>query len=380
MKKILVISQSYTPPVYAGNQKCILEYCQLLKNLGAQVSLLYLQGHKQIDKDDLQILKSYWGESLYIFRRKLPLEIPVRLVGKLRSLFTDFNFLDEKYPFGLTSFVRKLQKKHGFDIIIINYLTLSRLFIADLQCKKVLFAHDCFTFKNQRLKSNKTLFNLKPDDEAKALRRCDTILSIQDNETTLFRYLYPDGDIKTVYSIFPTHPAVATTPGKNILFFSGDSQLNVNGITRFVEQAFPLILEKAPDARLIIAGNICNKLKNLNHPNITLQGRIQNADDFYNQGSIVINPVYQGTGLKIKTLEALSYGKAVVVHPHSTEGLFNQGNIPVFVAETPREFADCILMLMQNECRTSEACSKALDYIDCMNSFIKKQYKDIITS
>ncbi len=378
MKKILVISQSYTPPVYAGNQKCILEYCELLKNLGAEVSLLYLQGHKKIDKDDLRILKSYWGDSLYIYRRKLSLEIPVRLAGKLRSPFTDFNFLDEKYPFGLTSFVRKLQKKHRFDIIIINYLTLSRLFLADLQCKKVLFTHDCFTFKNQRLKSGKTLINLKPNDEAKALRRCDTILSIQDNESTLFRYLYPDGDIKTVYSIFPTHPAVATAPGNNILFFSGDSKLNVNGITRFIEQAFPLILENAPDTKLIIAGNICNKLKNLSHPNITMQGRIQNVDNFYNQGNIVINPVYQGTGLKIKTLEALSYGKAVVVHPHSTEGLFNQNNMPVFVAETPHQFAGHILMLMQNESIRDEACLKALDYINGMNSFIKKQYKEII--
>lgn len=378
MKKILVISQIHTPPVFAGNQKCILEYCEMLKNSGAEVSFLYLQGVRQIDKNDLDTLKRYWGKSLYIYQRKLFLEAPVRLFGKLRSLFTKFNFPDEKYPFGLTSFVKKLQKEHHFDIIIINYLTLSRLFCKDLQCKKILFTHDCFTYKNERLKSDKTLINLKPDDEAKALRRCDTILSIQDNETTLFKYLYPDGDIKTVYSRFTTHQITATAPKNNILFFSGDSQLNINGITRFIEQTFPLILKKAPDTRLIIAGNICRKLKSLHSPNISLQGRIQNVDEFYNQGNIVINPVYQGTGLKIKTLEALSYGKAVVVDPHSTEGLFKRQHIPVFVGESPDEFAAHILMLLKNENLRTEACNNAINYINDMNSYIQKQYNEIL--
>lgn len=379
MKKILVISQNYTPPVFAGNQKCILEYCEMLKHLGAHVSFLYLQGFKKTNPDDLDIFKKYWGDNLFIYKRKLLLETPVRIIGKLRKPFTKFNFLDEKYPFGLTRYVKQLQKKHNFDIIIINYITLSRLFCQDLQCKKIIFTHDCFTFKNERLQTPKTLINLKPNDEAKGLRRGDTILSIQENETTLFRYLYPSGDIKTAYSIFPVHDTAVEANTKNILFLAGDSQLNINGITTFIQHVFPLILKAEPQAKLIIAGNICDKLIHLQHNNIELQGRIDDVTAFYSQGDIAINPVYQGTGLKIKTLEALSYGKATVVHPHSTEGLFNQYNIPVLIGHTHDEFAAQIIKLMQDKKLRKEISSKSINYIKDMNTYIQDQYNKIVT-
>lgn len=377
MRKILVISQSYTPPVFAGNQKCILEYCEMLKYLGNNVSFLYLEGFKETNQKDLEIFKNYWGDNLFIYKRKLLLEAPTRIIGKIRRLFTKFNFLDEKYPFGLTSYVKQLQKRHHFDAIIINYITLSKLFCQDLQCKTILFSHDCFSFKNERVQSDKTLINLKPNDEAKGLRRCNTILSIQENETTLFRYLYPFGDIRTVYSIFPPHDATCKDNSKNILFLSGDNQLNINGINIFIELIFPLVLKEEPQTRLIIGGNICNKLTHIQHPNIELQGRIDNTDSFYKQGNIAINPVYQGTGLKIKTLEALSYGKATVVHPHSIEGLFNTNNIPVLIGYTPHEFAMQVLKLLKNDTLRKEISLKSINYINEMNTYIQEQYKKI---
>lgn len=378
MKKILVISQNHTPPVYAGNQKCIFEYCEMLKGLNADVSFLYLQGHKKLAQEEFDILHRYWGDNLHIYNRKITLEAPIRLWGKIRACFTPFNFLDEKYPFGLTSYVQELQKKHHFDIIIINYLTLSRLFIGKLDCHKVLFAHDCFTFKNERLHTDKSFFNLKPNDEARALRRCDTVLSIQDNETTLFEYLAPDCRVKTVYSIFPTQWVKSDLPNENILFFSGDSQLNINGIKRFINHIFPLVLDKHPQARLIIAGNICNKLNDIQHSNITQLGRIDDVKQFYSMGEIAINPIYQGTGLKIKTLEALSYGKATVVDPHSIEGLYKATSAPTLVGHTYNEYAQHIISLLEQPSLRNKLAQEGIAYVDEMNEYIKKQYKELI--
>lgn len=378
MKKILVISQNHTPPMYAGNQKCIFEYCEMLKNLNADVSFLYLQGAKKLSQDDLETLRNYWEEKLHIYNRNLLWEIPFRMWGKVRSFFTPFNYLDEKYPFGLTSYVKKLQKKHHFDIIIINYLTLSRLFTAQIDCQKVLFSHDCFTYKNERLQTNKTFFNLKPNDEAQAIRRCDTVLSIQENETTLFKYLAPHSDVKTVFSVFPVHEAKCTTENKNILFFSGDSALNINGIRRFIDNIFPLVLDKHPQAHLIIAGNICSKLQNITHSNITLQGRIDDVCQFYKQGDIVINPIYQGTGLKIKTLEALSYGKAIVVDAHSIEGLYKIQELPALVGHTYEEYAQHIIDLIEQPQWRVQLSQQATDYITQMNTYIQTQYKDLL--
>ena len=118
------------------------------------------------------------------------------------------------------------------------------------------------------------------------------------------------------------------------------SQLNVNGLTWFVDNVFPLILRDYPDCRLKVGGSLCKAIQNsFSHPNIDLIGFVDNAADLYELGDIAINPVYQGTGLKIKTFESIAYNKITMVHPHSMNGIFDKGNAPLFASDKPFELS-----------------------------------------
>lgn len=373
MKKILVISVTPVPPIHAGNQKCIMEYCNILKKIGCTIYFLYIEGRHRTPIE----MHSYWGDHLFIYKKKMLLELPKRMFVTIRAKLLGHNYIDDLYPIGLTKYVRSIQKKIKFDGIIINYLILSKLFNAELKCRKFLFAHDCMTFKKAHLGVTSFWFDLTPNQEAKGLQRCETILSIQENESVFFQYLHPKGHILTVYSSFKVQrqPIIGN---KNILFLSGTSTLNINGLNFFINKIFPLVLQKEPEAKLIIGGSICDVLPKTTDNSIVQIGKVESAEQFYALGDIAINPVYQGTGLKIKTFEALSYGKVTIVHPHSAEGIYNKVYAPIIQGETPISFANHLVEVLSNVNIRKEYSDKAIEYICSLNEYIEMQYRKMI--
>lgn len=132
MKKILVVSPVQTPPVSSGSQKCIYEYCELLRAIGFEVYFLYIKGQNEVEKQ----LKNYWGDRLFIYKRNFILDVFKRGFIECRKKISGYNAIDDLYPIGLTHYVDTLQKKNNFDAIIINYAILSKLFTSKLNCKK----------------------------------------------------------------------------------------------------------------------------------------------------------------------------------------------------------------------------------------------------
>lgn len=75
----------------------------------------------------------------------------------------------------------------------------------------------------------------------------------------------------------------------------------------------------------MVGGSICKMLSGLSDiDGVKVLGYIDSPANFYAQGDVAINPVYQGTGLKIKTFESISFDKVVMVHPHSMAGIFKK--------------------------------------------------------
>ena len=95
-------------------------------------------------------------------------------------------------------------------------------------------------------------------------------------------------------------------------------------------------------------------------------------------GDIAINPIYQGTGLKIKTFEALAYGKVTIVHPHSAEGIYQPQKAPVFIGHTPQEFAKHVVDALSDIKLRKLYSDKAVAYIQDLNLFIERQYHQIL--
>ena len=373
-RKILVVSETVTHPATAGNRMCQLAYCRLLENMGYEVYFLYVRNDYGTDAE-LEATRRYWKERFFYYA-KSP-------VGKYRKYFVNlcriylgkgcWRIDDYAVPDGVARYIRRLQREHRFHGIIVNYVWLSRLLPSLDIPVKALFTHDVFTFRNRHV-GDKRIYSLTPDEEAKGLQRCPNVLAIQEKEAVYYQYLSPGSRVLTAYTPFE-YVGGPLAGNKNILFFSGPNDFNLEGIVFFIREVMPLVLARDPAVKLVIGGGICRRIgTDLQHSYVELAGEVDSVDDFYQRGDVAVNPVFHGTGLKIKTFEYISRGKVAVVHPHSAEGIFNPAGAPLLTASDPQEYAGRLLWAIGNEKAILDHRRACERYLGQMNAYIREQY------
>lgn len=374
MKKLLIISTIPTHPTDQGNRKCILTYSEMLLGLGYDIRFLLIVDN-YTSQEEIYLNTNYWGNKLILYKRKKIDKIWIIWANKIYfKLFKNMP-LDYLYPSGFTHFLKTLQKKEKFDIVLSNYILLSKSFSAfSLGVKKLLYTHD--SFSERYSKTGNKGYSVTKIAESRALNRADVILSIQDEERIFFNTL-TNKKVITCFTYFPLTIS-NNLENKVLLFIASDNIHNQKGIRDFVTEYFPSIKSKVIDIKLLIGGSICSKIQDLNEiDGIELFGYVDDLLEFYDKGTIVVNPVSCGTGFKIKSFEALSFGKILISNPHNTIGIFDKVNSPIIEADTPNEFADKIAALFEKN--TLEVYKKAsIDYVNRFNINVKNKFIEAI--
>jgi succinoglycan biosynthesis protein ExoO len=106
-----------------------------------------------------------------------------------------------------------------------------------------------------------------------------------------------------------------------VLFVGSAHPPNIDGVTWFLAQVWPTIKSEFPAATFLIAGSVCSAFPNPLPEGVRLLGRLPDLAVAYAQAGIVIAPIFQGSGIKIKLLEAIGYGRACVTTSVGLEGL-----------------------------------------------------------
>ncbi|MDN0077835.1 glycosyltransferase [Bacteroides gallinaceum] len=379
--KILIISHVSTHPVTAGNKKMILQYADLLRGLGHEVYFLhicllsYKKGIRDKQLEEIRQTANYWKEYYIPYYEKSLHKIYTLWINRYRKYFSKGYFkCDDIYPKGLHRFVNELDKNMHFDACIVNYYMYSKILTHIHILRKALFTHDCFSYRNIVV-GCKVDHATTPNEEAKAMQRAPFIFAMQEEEAAFFQRLSPHSKVLVNYSNYDYHKQ-SIVGNHNLLFLSGPNMYNINGLKWFVSDIYPQIIKSYPDVRLIIGGGICEEVRPLYKRNdhITLYGYVDDLDSFFRQGDVAINPTYQGTGLKIKTFESLSFDKATIVHPHSAIGVFKKYSAPLFISDTPQGWLDALNYIWSGKDVLSQIKSKNQLYISEMNEFVRTQY------
>lgn len=375
--KVLLVSSNQSHPTDAGNRTAIMGQVQILQHLGCDVHFLFVD--MSLRKTDESKMKEYWTNHYHVYHLN-PLRKAGRvIIDRIRTVFCRGHWrCDDHYPSGLECFTKRLDAKLHFDAVIIQYIRLSKLLVHSSIPRKAIYTHDVFSYKD--LRTGAPFYEAcNAHEEAKALQRCPNIFAIQEEEASYFSYLAPKSKVYTVYSPFVYHHQ-PYSGNKNILFLASRMSFNVNGILWFLDYVWPKVLCQDPQVCLLIGGTVCESIPEEKYTNIQLLGRVDSLDDFYRLGDVVINPVYQGTGLKIKTFEALSYGKATIVHPHSMQGIYNKDLAPLICAKDPNDWIRFFSIIFKNKNQILDLKKKDEIYIQEMNNYIISQYKIFINN
>lgn len=207
-------------------------------------------------------------------------------------------------------------------VLLVEYVWMSRLLsLAHGRVPTLLDTHDMFSRKAGYVQSyGIDEASLSGEEEATRLARADVVIAIQDRERELMQRLVPDSDVITAGVDFDIVERPGIPDPHTLLMVASANAMNRLGLLDFLRFAWPSVLARVPDARLLVAGQVGTVIEE-DTPNVEALGVVADLAPLYARARVVINPAAAGTGLKIKTVEALSHLRPVVTWPNGLDGV-----------------------------------------------------------
>ncbi len=143
----------------------------------------------------------------------------------------------------------------------------------------------------------------------------------------------------------------------NVLFVGNFTHApNVDAALWLGHEIMPLLRAHCPGARLTLVGIYPPKaVQALACDDIVVTGPVPKIEPYFERAAVVIAPLRIGGGMRMKVLQAMALGKAVVTTPRGADGLRIDGQSPpLIVAESAQEIASTLASLLDcSEARQS---------------------------
>ena len=241
-------------------------------------------------------------------------------------------------------------------VLLLEYIWMTRLLpLVSGDPVVVVDTIDVFSTKRAKvLQYGIDDLHVEPEEEARRLRGADLILAIQDREEADLRQLVPEKQVVVAGVDFDVVADGGAPEGRRILYVASDNPMNRKGLHDFLRFAWPQVRQLVPSAELVVAGRIASTVHE-EFPGVITLGPVDDLTALYREARAVINPAIAGTGVKIKTLEALGHLRPIVTWPTGVDGLapelaalctqatdwyeFSRRVAELLAADTPRLFS-----------------------------------------
>ena len=262
--------------------------------------------------------------------------IPNKLKGRIR----DF----DRTRFGHKEQFSRILKDNQYDYIIISYAYWAELIRENKHLKNaklIIDTHDFLTsqFQNQKRFNLGKYFN----KEVELLNLFQKVWVISSDENYVFSQ-FVSSEVITIPHALDAKFQLNSTKKYDLVYVASSNEHNVKSAKWFFEEVYPKL---NPNLSICVVGKINEHISEL--PNVTKMHFVEDLDQVYSESRVAICPMLSGTGLKIKVVEALSFGLPVVCNPRGIDGLINKTNNGCLVAEDATTFSKYIEQLLTDE-------------------------------
>ncbi|HBB92612.1 MAG TPA: hypothetical protein DC042_13090 [Bacteroidales bacterium] len=158
---------------------------------------------------------------------------------------------------------------------------------------------------------------------------------------------------------------------------------NQNGIRWFLQEVWPIVKKSIPKAEFHLAGRNSPKdfAAEMQAMGAFFHGEIEDAQSFTAGLSVMVIPLFSGSGMRIKMLDYLSEGKAVVSTTIGAEGVCLTPGTESLVADRPVDFAAAVITLLRSPGLRKEMGEKAIELVrnNYSNDLLIKRFVDFLT-
>jgi len=194
----------------------------------------------------------------------------------------------------------------------------------------------------------------RPRFQRAAWRRFDRVLAFGRRDATAIAELAPEVADRVRVSSFGLELPAAADPSRerpeSLLFTGNFSHApNRDAALWLAAEIMPAVLARRPGARLTIAGsNPPAEVLELAGGPVEVRADVPAIEPLIEEASVIVAPVRTGGGMRMKVLQALAAGKAVLTTPRGAEGLDCFGEPPLEIAVDAGAFAEATVALLES--------------------------------
>lgn len=362
--KILQISNKAPFPANDGSSIAISNLAEGLADNGIELHLLCINTKKHF-KPDSKVSEDFKVKTNYqsVFK-----DTNTSAIGALLNLFSSQSYFVSRFFF--KDFEQALTKKltdHTFDIVqlegvfMASYIPLikkhSKALIAlrahnvehqiwerHIAVEQNWIKKQYLNFQNKRLKKF----------ELQAFNSSDVIICITNEDEKNIKSLIPKLRTHTTVTGINLEKYNAVNSAKKqqtiFHFASMDWLPNIEAVDWLLNNVWESVLKQMPNTELILAGRgMPKRLKELKQKNVTIIENVESSHEFYNYYDIMLVPLFSGSGLRIKLVEGLAFGKAIVTTSIGAEGINYTNGKDLLIADNPQEFVNAVVKLLSSD-------------------------------
>jgi hypothetical protein len=259
--------------------------------------------------------------------------------------------------------------------VIVNYAMWGPLFgemdRADVSANRIVLMHDLLSARVSRFLAAAERLDcplIEETQELTWLNCADCVLASQEREAEYIRpLLRARGRTQVMVQPIVLRPqrAQGRPQSQRCLFVGSNIPPNVGGLRFFLEEVWPRVRASSPAATLAIVGTVCVALpESFSLRGVELMGVVPSIESEYARAAVCVIPLIIGSGIKMKLIEALSFGRAAVSTSVGIQGMENWAAGVVDVADDPEAFAQAVLRLLSDHNLRRQREAAALRLID----------------
>ncbi|HEX8123139.1 MAG TPA: glycosyltransferase family 4 protein [Solirubrobacteraceae bacterium] len=149
------------------------------------------------------------------------------------------------------------------------------------------------------------------------------------------------------------HPGPVPPGAPPALIFTGTMSWppNAEGLRWLLREVWPKVRDEVPDARLLaVGGGPPEDVQRLAAADdrVELPGRVPELEPWFERASVVVIPILSGAGIRLKVLDALASGRAIVSTTMGAEGAVVEDGVHLAIADDADAFARAVVAKLRD--------------------------------
>lgn len=378
--KILQLCKKFPYPLKDGESLAVTYMAKSLQELGSEVTLLSMNTSKHFC-DVSKLPKDF---DHYKAIHLVEVDNTLRIKDAFLNLFSADSYHISRFISKDFEYKLELILKHQeFDIIQLETLYLTPYIPIIRKYSNAIISLRAHNIEHeiwQRCTDNasiglKKIYLQHLTDklrryEIAQLDKFDILTAITKRDLSLFQKLGFKGKSKVApigldLDHYPPDFRSYSKPLSLCFIGSMDWTPNIEGIEWFLKKVVPTLSQEFPLLNVHIAGrNTPEYLLKTNIPTVKIHGEVDKSVDFINQHSVMIVPLFSGSGMRAKILEAMALGKTVITTALGLEGISASHQKEVLLAETEEDFLRQIKFCQENPAKIREIGIQARQFIE----------------